>query len=153
MSFDLVARLSHIIEKAVSWAEAESSRILSEGQPLDARMIALAESVGVANAENIRILEVPHLPMPDDEELQQASFATGLLGGRTDGLSLGYGIVLRQGHGTTRLLSHEFRHVHQFEQAGSMAAFLGEYIPQIIQCGYAGAALERDACAHERSRV
>ncbi len=153
MSFDLVARLSYLIEKAVSWAEAESSKILREGQPLDERMIALAKSVGVANAENIRILEVEHLPMPDDEELRQASFATGLLGGRTDGLSLGYGIVLRHGHRTTRLLTHEFRHVHQFEQAGSVAAFLNAYIPQIIESGYAGAALERDACAHERSRA
>ena len=49
----------------------------------------------------------------------------------------------------TGLLSHEFRHVYQYEQAGSIAAFLPGYLQQVVQLGYANTAFERDAEAHE----
>ncbi len=42
-----------------------------------------------------------------------------------------------------RLLRHEFRHVHQYEKAGSISAFLPIYLGQI------DAPLEADARAHE----
>jgi hypothetical protein len=51
---------------------------------------------------------------------------------------------------TTRLVSHELRHVHQYETAGSIAAFLGVYLAQIATVGYDNAPLEPDAIRHER---
>ena len=56
-----------------------------------------------------------------------------------------------RGHETKRLLSHELRHVHQYEQAGSIAGFLPEYLQQIVAFGYAAAPLEQEARAHEVS--
>jgi hypothetical protein len=153
MHFDPQARIPQLLEQATAWVEQQCARILREGQPLDEGMTALAHSVGVVHPDRIRILEVPHLPVPEEEELRQASFAAGMLGARTDGLTLGYGIIVRQGHGSIRLLSHEFRHIYQYEQAGSIAAFLEQYLPQVAAAGYQGSELERDACAHERTRL
>ncbi len=48
-----------------------------------------------------------------------------------------------------RLLSHEFRHVAQFERAGSIAAFLPVYLESVVQEGYWGCRFEQDARAHE----
>jgi hypothetical protein len=53
------------------------------------------------------------------------------------------------GHVDPRLLRHEFRHVHQYEMAGSIIAFLPVYLGQIVQFGYRDAPLEVDARAHE----
>ena len=66
------------------------------------------------------------------------------------GLTLGYGVYVCHGHGSIRLLSHEFRHVYQYEHAGSIAAFLPAYLQQIVTVGYNNAPLEVDARAHER---
>jgi len=59
--------------------------------------------------------------------------------------------LICHGHETVRLLSHEFRHVYQYEQAGSVAAFLPGYLLQIVERGYTSTTFEIDARAHERT--
>lgn len=67
------------------------------------------------------------------------------------GLTLGYAVLICRGHeASPRFLSHEFRHVHQYEAAGSIASFLPGYLQQIIAYGYPHAPSELDARAHER---
>jgi hypothetical protein len=62
------------------------------------------------------------------------------------GLTLGYAVLVCRDHeARPRVLSHEFRHVHQYEVAGSIAAFLPGYLQQIVAHGYANAPLEIDA--------
>ena len=78
-----------------------------------------------------------------------AAQASGLLSPNIDGLTLGHGIYIRHGQASNRLLSHEFRHVYQYEQAGSIAAFLSVYLQQILTVGYQLAPLEIDAREHE----
>jgi hypothetical protein len=90
--------------------------------------------------------------MPDDPLLKEAAVQTGLLGPDMIGLTLGYAVLLCRGHDANpRLLSHEFRHVHQYETAGSIAAFLSTYLREIIEYGYAAAPSEVDARNHEHS--
>ena len=153
MTFDLRAALPQLIPKAIAWAEGQSSLAAQSGWPLDAMLVSVAESVGVLHPQRIRRVEVSRLPVPDDQELQQAALATGLLGPSMIGLTLGYGVFVCRGHGTVRLFSHEFRHVYQYEQAGSIAAFLPVYLQQIVTDGYSNAPLEMDARAHEQSSV
>lgn len=151
MTFDLRSALPLLTPKAIAWAESQSANALSAGRALDQRFISVAQSVGVASPERIRILDVPHLPMPDDPQLKQAALATGLLGPNMVGLTLGHAVFVCPGYGQdVRLLSHEFRHVHQYEQAGSIAAFLPTYLQQIVTVGYHNAPFEIDARAHER---
>lgn len=50
---------------------------------------------------------------------------------------------------SVRLASHECRHVVQYEEAGSIAAFLPGYLKQLADVGYENAPYEIDAKAHE----
>ena len=90
---------------------------------------------------------VSAIPKPADPLLAQAAIATGLLGPNTAGLTLFYGIFIKTGTFSRTLLAHECRHVHQYEERGSIRAFLQEYIPQILTVGYASSSLEQDAMA------
>ena len=142
--------LSRILPKAIAWAEARSTEILASGMPLSDFGSRLAHLAGVNRPELVRVAEVADIPFPEDPELREATLAAGLLGPGTIGLTLGYGIYIRQGHRSNRLLSHECRHVYQYEEAGSIAAFLPVYLEQILSVGYTAAPFEVDARAHER---
>jgi hypothetical protein len=148
-SFDLQAALPYLLPKAIQWAEARSQEIQSGGAPLAEKGLQIARSIGVQRPERIRIAFVEKLPLPEDEILREAALETGLLGPGMVGLTLGYSVLICQGHDSLRLLSHEFRHVYQYEQAGSIAAFLPDYLQQIAILGYANATFEIDARAHE----
>lgn len=150
MSLDLEAKLPAIFPKVIRWAEATAARIAEEGTPLSGELQAIALRLGVAHPERIRTLEVMHLPHPQDDELCQACFATGMLGANMNGLTLGYSILVRSGCATPRLLAHNFRHVYQFEEAGSLAAFLEIYLTQMVIYGHNDAPLEWDARQQEK---
>ncbi|MGH7014785.1 MAG: hypothetical protein ACREEL_11645 [Stellaceae bacterium] len=149
MNFDLRSALPFLVPKAIAWAEQRSAEILANGFPLDAASLSIARHVGVAQPDHVRVLMVPKLPQPSDPQLQQAAVVTGLLGPGMVGLTLGYGIYICNGYYNTRLLSHESRHVHQYEQAGSIAAYLPIYLKQIVDVGYANCPFEVDARQHE----
>jgi hypothetical protein len=149
MISELASALPLLIPKAIAWAEQSSSEIYATGVPLLGDGIKLAKRVGVKNPEKIRISHVSSLPLPSDPLLRQASLETGLLGPNMIGLTLGHAIYICHNHKTTRLLSHEFRHVHQYEQAGSISLYLPQYLQQIVQYGYLDAPYEIDARAHE----
>lgn len=140
-----------LIALATEWAEQQSALILCSGIPLNANNTNLARSVGVVHPERIRLLHVTQIPLPGNPQLIKMATETGLITPNIAGLTLGYGIYLRHLQCTNRLLSHEFRHVYQYEQAGSIAAFLAEYLKQIAQYGYVNAPLEIDARRHEVS--
>jgi hypothetical protein len=80
----------------------------------------------------------------------QAALATGLLGRDMIGLTLGHKHLHCAGvYMGNRLVSHECRHVYQYEIHGSIAAFLPVYLLQIATVGYLNAPFEQDARAHE----
>jgi hypothetical protein len=149
MPLDLITVLPILLPKAVDWATARSNEILADGEPLSEIGIKLAEAVGVARPERIRVSAVPELPLPEDEELRSVALETGLLGPNMIGLTLGYGIYVCDGHIDNRLISHECRHVHQYEAAGSIENFLPIYLQQIAIHGYHDAPFEIDARKHE----
>jgi hypothetical protein len=105
--------------------------------------------VGVDRPELIRISMVDRLPLPADPDLKSAALATGLLGHGMVGLTLYCGVYICHGHETVRSLSHEFRHVYQYEQLGSIAECLPVYLKQIVKYGYMKAPFEIDARANE----
>jgi hypothetical protein len=61
------------------------------------------------------------------------------------GLTLFYGIFVVEGTYSRRMIAHECRHVQQYEERGSIQAFLQEYLPQILTVGYDDSPLEKDA--------
>jgi hypothetical protein len=146
---DLAAELPRLLPKAVAWAENEATAALVSGVPLIETGLRLARSVGVHFPERIRVVESASLPFPADPELSAAALQTGLLGPGTAGLTLGYTVFIMKGQGSNRLISHECRHVHQYEVAGSIAGFLPLYLQQIVSYGYEQAPYEIDAREHE----
>jgi hypothetical protein len=145
-----VSALHELLPRAVTWAESHEHSILLQGRPLTTAELSLAMAVEVRRPELIRVSFVERLPMPEDAELARAAREAGLFGPRMVGLTLGYGIYVVIGHGSSRLLSHECRHVHQYEVAGSIQSFLLQYLDQIIRVGYAAAPFEVDARNWER---
>lgn len=149
MAFDLRSLLPQLLPPAIAWAEMQSRQAEQEGQNLNPEGLELAKRAGVRRPELIRVKMVDHLPLPAEPHLRQAAVETGLLGPCMVGLTLGYGIFVVRGHMTPRLLSHECRHVYQYEDCGSIAAFLPVYLEQIAMVGYHNSALEQDARVHE----
>ncbi|OXI66570.1 hypothetical protein CFB81_17610 [Burkholderia sp. AU28863] len=146
---DLADILPSALPAAVAWAEAEAARGLAQGAPLTPGQADDARTVGVAQPDRIRVLAVERMPFPDTPTLAAIARDTGLLSPATIGLTLGHAVYVLRGQDTRRLLTHEFRHVHQYEAAGSIGAFLARYLHEIATVGYHDAPLEADARQHE----
>ena len=142
--------LPDLLPQAVYWAEAQSNLAALEGDSLNEFGLKLARQVGVEQPEKIRIQLVSDFTLPVDQPLRDVVVHTGLLGPEMDGITLGHSVLIRRGHHRNiRLLSHEFRHVQQYEKYGSITAFLNDYLWQIAEFGYRKAPLEKDARDHE----
>lgn len=143
---DLKVELPRILPKAVEWAERQQADILATGIPLSPEQMVVARGVGVAQPNNIRIKLVDRLPLLEDPDLAAAALQTGLLGTNMTGLTFFYGIfICDHVYGNRNLIAHECRHVQQYEKRKSIAAFLQEYLSQIVTFGYSNALLEQDA--------
>jgi len=151
VKMDLKNQLPIILPLAIVWAENVHALIQNSGAALNEGERKIAQRVGVANPEKIRVIESDLVPQPDHPVLKEASLQTGMLSPATNGLTLGYSIFIKSGRKSTRLLSHECRHVHQYESYQSIAGFLAEYLQQIIDFGYYDAPLEIDARRNEIS--
>ena len=147
---DLASELPRLMPHAIAWVHAQETEILVTGRPLTATEMRLAAVVGVRDSDRVRIKMVRQLAQPQHPALRAAADQTGLLGPGMAAITFGHGIYIREGYVCNRLVSHELRHVHQYEAAGSIAAFLATYLQQIVAVGYANAPLEVDARAHER---
>ena len=148
---NLLAILPQLLPSAIAWAQAQADHVAAVGLSLSESGLGVARRVGVRHPEQIRIKLVEQLPMPEEPMLKEAAIQTGLLGPHMAGLTLGYNILICRGQDTVRLLSHECRHVYQYETLGSIAAFLPVYLQQIATVGYDNAQFEIDARAHEFS--
>ncbi len=148
---DLRSALPMLLPGAIAWAEQQAAEAALAGVALDNAGAVIATAVGVQRPDKIRVALVERLPLPEDPTLQAAALQTGLLGPGMVGLTLGYSILICHGNLTTRLLSHECRHVYRYEQYGSIAEFLPVYLRQIVEYGYGNAPAEIDARQHEIS--
>lgn len=146
---DLLYQLQTLLPMAIKWAEEHSKKIQNEGITLTSEQIEIAKQVGVTHTEKVRILEVSKIPIPEDEKLGEAATQIGFLSEEMKGLTLGHSIYISKGNNTTTLLSHELRHVYQYETFGSIPEFLVEYLKQIVLVGYENSLLEQDARKHE----
>ena len=140
---------NQLISSAIDWARTQSQRVLEAGVSLDPHQIDIARRVGVAHPERIRLLRTTLFPRPDDRNLRAAADQLGLLGPNSIGLAFGYSVLVHARHISDRLLAHEFRHVQQFEQSGSLETYLERYLESILAAGYLASAFERDARAAE----
>jgi len=140
-------QLPGLVSAAVTWGWHQEGLIIRNGRQLTQREYELARAVGVRHPEQVRVLVVDEIPLPDDPALRRLAGESGAVGTHTHGMTLGHGIYLLRGHIGERLLSHELRHVHQYEILGGLEWFMAVYVPQVALLGYKKAPLERDARA------
>ena len=144
------AGVATIAPRAIAWAQAQSESVARSGAPLTPAQIALARSVGVRHPELIRVAAVDHFPLPQEAEVKAAAMRIGLAKPSIVGLTLGHSVLVRRGfENDPRLLSHEFRHVHQYEAHGGIAGFLAQHLQDLAKFGYDDSPFEVDARAHE----
>jgi hypothetical protein len=147
---DLEAQIPRLLPFAVSWARLHEALILATGRFLTDVEWRLALASGVQKPSDVRLKLVKQIPTPDNPELRLIANQTGIIGPDTGAITLGRGIYILDGRLSNRLLSHELRHVHQYERAGTLQAFLQTYLLQIATVGYDQAPLELDAQRYER---
>jgi hypothetical protein len=135
-----------LLPLACTWAEEQERHILREGVPLSAAQVADATGIGIAHPEAVRLLSVPRIPIPEHPVLRAAADATQLISPRTGGLTLRYGIFIRDDcWGDHRLIFHELVHTLQYERLGGFHAFLQQYLHECLTIGYPAAPMEQEA--------
>jgi hypothetical protein len=137
--------IDQIINYAIRWALATVHYYQDRGRPLNAVETEIAIAAGVIHPELIRIIETDHVPEPKLDELAALRIQSGLLHSHSVGLTLGNQVFIRNGFMRPYLLAHEFRHVYQFEQLGSLEIMIRNYLLEVVQFGYRNAPLEIDA--------
>ena len=146
MSFLTPQQFEMLLPLACTWAAEQERVILQSGVALTEEQIADATRVGVAQPERVRLLRVPEIPTPSHPVLAQAAEATSLISPFTIGLTLRYGIFIRDDYwGQRRLVVHELAHTMQYERLGGIEAFLRQYLHECITIGYPEAPMEQEA--------
>ena len=131
---------------ACKWAAEQEQNICRSGLALTSELFVVAKKVGVQVPDKIRIAVINAVPVPSHPLLQSACTATGLITPDTIGLTLRYGIFIRQDESrNTKLFAHEFAHVAQYERRGGIEQFLKQYLAEVLNYGYPQAPMEQEA--------
>jgi hypothetical protein len=139
-------QIADILPLACAWVAECEREILRTGAPLTTAQLADARQAGVQHPGRVRILGVPAIPFPEDPRLHAAAQATRFLTPDTIGLTLCYGIFLREDYLDDRaLLAHELVHCAQYERLGGIEPFLRQYFGEVLTFGYLRAPLEQEA--------
>jgi len=146
----LAAQLPMLAPRAVAWAEHLAQGAAREGTPLTPALAALARRAGVREPERVRIVVLDEIPLPEEPLLKAAALKVGLSSSDAAGMTLGAAVFLRRGYEKDiRVLSHELRHVAQYEACGGIAGFLAVHLADLVAFGYEDSPFEVDARAHE----
>jgi hypothetical protein len=145
MAFLPLNELPALFPHVVDWISCLEKQAQELGRALTLIEFNLAQHVGVAHPEKVRILSAPRIPLPAHPRVKQVAKQAGLLSADTGGLTAVYGVIVRRDCANNlRLLAHEFVHVTQYERLGR-EGFLQEYIQQIAAHGYPNAPFELEA--------
>ena len=147
MAFLPLNELPALFPHVVDWISCLDKQAQESGRALTPIEFNLAQNVGVAHPEEVRILSVRRIPLPSHPRVKQLARRVGLLNADAAGLTAVYGVIVRRDCANNlRLLAHEFVHVAQYERLGR-EGFLQEYIQQIAAHGYRNAPFELEAKA------
>ena len=133
---------------AAPWAAWHQRRIHRNGRQLNHLELELAERLGLGNPDMIRIQTVIRVPNPLYPLLWLVKKCGGSCITTAAGITLGRGIYVCKDYAhSTELIAHELVHVAQYQRAGSIRAFMVEYIHQCLLVGYHDAEWEKEARA------
>jgi hypothetical protein len=114
---------------ACEWAKTQEAYILQHGVPLGVDQLADAGRAGVKNANQVRVLVVDRIALPEDKELADAARRGQIITESSRAVTIGHGIVVRADSWQNReLLLHQLVHVAQCERSGGLEPFVSEYL-------------------------
>jgi hypothetical protein len=147
MSIMTPQQFETLLPEAGAWAAEKERIILQSGVALTEAQLADARQVGVVHPERVRLLRVAQIPTPTLSALAAAAAMTRLISPDTRGMTLRYGIFIRDDSWKDReLVVHELVHTHQYERLGSFEAFLRPYLIECITPpGYPYGPMEQEA--------
>jgi hypothetical protein len=90
---ELPALFPHVVE----WISHLEEQAQESGRALTPIEFDLAQHIGVAHPEDVRILSVSGIPLPAHPRVKQLARRVGLLSADTVGLTAGYGVILSRG--------------------------------------------------------
>jgi hypothetical protein len=125
----------HLLPLACEWAMAQEQTILARGASLGLQHMADARRAGVRDCSRIKVLVVDRIPMPDNEQLAEATRRTQIITAATRGAAFGYGIIIRADcWGDRELLLHQLVHVAQYERNPDLDSCIREYLCERNTC-------------------
>lgn len=147
MSLVTPQQFEALLPLVVAWAAEQENMILRSGVPLTEPQLADARQLGVRFPERVRLLQVSEIPMPVHPVLAAAAAMTNLISPFTAGMTLGYGIFIRDDCWGQRLLvAHELVHTSQYERLGGLEGFLRPYLMECLTPpGYPHGRMEQEA--------
>lgn len=139
------AFLGLVLPLACAWARTQERRALRKGVALTALQLRDAGKVGVSSPERVRLLRVHEIRVSVNPVRHALASALGLTFPHIAGLTVRYGILIREDcWGDRRLVVHELAHVAQYERLGGFHPFLTQYLWECLTVGYPAAPMEQE---------
>jgi hypothetical protein len=146
----ITADVAALMPGAIAYIEDTERQILRRGRPLTAGETRIAQAMGVAHPERVRVLVHETFIEARDPAFVALARKLGVEDDPDEaGRAAGHGIEIKpQFARSRRLFAHELTHVAQYEAMGK-AGVLRAYFVQLLMVGYARAPIEAQARANE----
>jgi hypothetical protein len=147
----IVENVTALLPGALAFIDDAEREVLRRGRPLTADETRIAQAVGVAHPEKVRVLVHDDFIQPRDRAFVALARRFGIdIDAELSGRAGGYGIELRPRSARSRkLIAHELTHVGQYERMGK-AGLLRDYFVELLMVGYERSPIEAAARANER---
>jgi hypothetical protein len=149
----VVDDVAALLPGAIVFIDDAEREILRRGRPLTADEARIAQAVGVAHPEQVRVLVHDDFIEPRDRAWVALAQRLGVdYDGEFAGRTSGHGIELAPRMRSRSLMAHELTHVAQYERLGT-PALLRQYFTELLVVGYERSPIEAEARASERIDV
>ena len=139
-----------LLPGAIVFLDDAEREILRRGRPLTADEARIAQAVGVAHPEQVRVLVHDDFIEPRDRAWVALAQRLGVdYDGEFAGRTSGHGIELAPRRRSRSLMAHELTHVAQYERLGT-PALLRQYFTELLVVGYERSPIEAEARGNER---
>jgi hypothetical protein len=128
--------LGRLLPQAAQWVAKLEQACMEIGQPLLPQNRRDGEMIGIRDLAAVRVMVLEEMPLPDDLELRKLAAEKNLITAKTEGMTFGHGLVLKNGFITRHLIAHELVHVLQYERFGGIEPFLAAYVPEVVSPPY-----------------
>jgi hypothetical protein len=147
----IIDNVDALMPGGLAFVDESEREVLRRGRPLTADETRLAQAVGVAHPERVRVWVTDEFTRPRDREFILLARRLGIdVDEEEKGRAAGYGIQLKpRFQRSRRLLAHELTHVAQYERMGN-AGLVRQYFLELLVVGYERSPIEAAARANER---